>query len=688
MTVAPWSRLVTAVVFAVLAGDLVGPTPASAVDEDGSLDSAFSDVYAGSASGLNDTVYGTAVQSDGKIVVGGGFSSYYDGGTGVQSGGLARFNADGSLDTAFSTAFAGTAAGINGQVKTVAVQPDGKIVVAGAFSSYNNGSGNDLRVNGLARFNSDGTLDTSFTEQYAGTSNPSASGRGLGNLVNSAALQADGRIVVVGGFSSYDDGSGANSKVNKLARFNSDGSLDSEFSSAYAGSGVGLATSASAVAVQADGKILVGGAFASYDDGSGANTKVSRVARFTATGTLDGDFATTYAGTSTGLNVSVAALAVQPDGKILVGGDFTSYNTGSGANSKVNKLARFNPDGSLDGGFTTSYAGTGPGLVGAVLALAVQSDSKILIGGSFSSYNDGSGANGKVNKLARFNAAGTLDTGFTTAYAGTAQGLANMVRTVQLDATGRILVGGNFTSYDDGSGSNSKVNKLARFFGSPLVQTITFPPLADTALDATAPVPTATASSGLPVEYSSDSPGVCTVSGAITMLAAGTCSITARQPGNDTFLPAEPVTRSFQVTSPPSPSPTAPPTPSPTVSPTPSPSPVPRTSLRVVAKPAQDRLVAGRPALLVRRVVTDGTVSARVTCTVGDKPRPRLCDVKVPRAASAQPYRVVVTPKCSERLTVRVAISARRSDARRTNWERSWRVARHPFVMCTQRGTG
>ena len=164
-----------------------------------------------------------------------------------------------------------------------------------------------------------------------------------------------------------------------------------------------------ALAVQGDGKIVVGGQFLSFNDGSGANTKVNKLARFTADGALDTAFTASYAGTATGLNNSVYSVAVQGDGRIVVGGSFFSYNNGSGANSKVSKLARFTADGSLDTSFTNSYAGSATGLGDEVYSLAVQSDAKIVVGGAFHDYDDGSGPNPKVNHLARFNGTSGTD---------------------------------------------------------------------------------------------------------------------------------------------------------------------------------------------------------------------------------------------------------------------------------------
>ncbi len=664
-------------VLVLLTGALGVIPAASAALVDGTLDTAFTNSYAGTSTGFDDYVNAVALQPDGKIIVGGAFTEYNNGaGANNKANQLARVNADGTLDTAFSAAYGGSLRGLTGgEVLSVAVQTDGKIVVGGSFTGYNTGSGSNPKVNKLARFNADGTLDTAFSAAYAGNDT------GLNDFVNSVAVQADGKIVAGGGFTSYNNSPGpANTRANRLTRFNSDGSLDIAFSDSYAGTLTGLDNSLVAVALQADGKILVGGLFSNYNNGSGANNKVSKLARFNADGALDTTFTNTYAGTGTGLSGTVTALAVQGDGKVVVGGQFVSLNDGSGANTKVNKLARFTAGGVLDTAFTTSYAGTATGLSNSVHSVAVQGDGRIVVGGAFTSYNNGSGANTKVSKLARFTADGGLDTGFTNAYAGSGPGLGDDVASLAEQPNGKILVGGFFHDYNDGSGLNPKVNQLARFNGT-LNQTITFPSLSDTALNATAPVPAATASSGLPVTYTSDTPAACTIAGGtITLVTTGTCSITANQAGNDTFQPASPVARSFTVT----PTPTPGPTPSPTPEPTPRPTPTPRTTLTVKGKPKAAKLKVGRSTTVVKRVTSNGSKSVKAHCTAGGKKAKRVCDIRIQQKRG----RVVVAPRCSDKVAVTVKVTAEKPGAQRTTWTRSWKVAKKPFISCSAKRTG
>jgi len=285
-------------------------------------------------SGFNGTVLSLALQSDGKILVGGNFSDY----DGVGISRIARLNADGSLDTGFVTG-----SGFNGTVLSLALQSDGKILVGGIFSDYNG-----VGISRIARLNADGTLDTGFV-----------TGSGFNSDVLSLALQSDGKILVGGSFNVYD-GVGIG---DDIARLNADGTLDTGFVT-----GSGFNSAVSSLALQSDGKILVGGSFNDYD-----GVDIRNIARLNADGTLDTGFLT-----SSGFNASVRSLALQSDGKILAGGEFTNYDKVS-----ISRFARLNADGTLDTGFVT-----GRGFIGFVYALALQPNGKILVGGNFSEYDD------------------------------------------------------------------------------------------------------------------------------------------------------------------------------------------------------------------------------------------------------------------------------------------------------------
>ncbi|NQU36978.1 MAG: delta-60 repeat domain-containing protein [Actinobacteria bacterium] len=440
-------KLLTGALVAVLVLGGCGSQVTDSVDEGsqsaadavpGAWDIDFANSYAGSGTGLSPTgedgVDVVATQPDGKLVVGGDFDSY-NGNTKVNL--LARFTQDGSLDTAFTNAYAGTGVGLDakGAVEGVAVQPDGKIVVVGYFTNYNG-----KKAPGIARFNSDGSLDADF-------SNNDPTKGGITGVASTVALQRDGKIVIGGQFTVGPEGK----SVENVARFNADGSLDSDFIKTYGNGGKGLVGNFGvlSVAVQSDGKILVGGDYQKYN----GDAKANKLTRFNPDGSLDAAFTKTYAGTGNGLNGFVMGMKVQPDGKIVLTGNFTGYN----ANAKVNGLARFNSDGSLDTAFANTYAGPGTGLDFGADNLAVQGDGGIVVVGAFSKYN----GNPRVNHLARFNSDGSLDATFAKNYAGAGTGLDFTVHAIDV-AGSEILVGGIFTKYN----GDTKANLLTRFEGA------------------------------------------------------------------------------------------------------------------------------------------------------------------------------------------------------------------------------
>jgi len=297
------------------------------LNTDGSIDTSFV-----VGSGFNSNPQSIAVQPDGKILVGGIFTSYQ----GVSSNRIIRLNTDGSIDTSFVV---GT--GFNSNPSSIAVQPDGKILVGGFFSTYQGVSSNKI-----IRLNTNGSIDTSFVV-----------GSGFnGSTVNSIAIQADGKILAGGSFSTYQ---GVLS--NNIIRLNTDGSIDTSFVS-----GSGFNSFVNSIVIQSDGKILVGGSFSTYQEVLSNN-----IIRLNTDGSIDTSFVS-----GSGFNSSVPSIVIQSDGKILVGGSFSTYQ---GVSS--NKIIRLNTDGSID---TSFYIGTG--FNSSVNSIAIQADGKILVGGFFVSY--------------------------------------------------------------------------------------------------------------------------------------------------------------------------------------------------------------------------------------------------------------------------------------------------------------
>jgi uncharacterized delta-60 repeat protein len=330
---------------------------------------------------LNNEVRSVAVQPDGKVLIAGSFAQVH----GALRPGLARLNADGSTDFSFAPAAGGYTA--------VLLQPDGKVLVAGST---------------VSRLNPDGSLDPAFGGLQS-IENP--------GFVLAMALQGDGKIVIVGNFT----------RVNgtdrfDVARLNPDGSLDTGFQNGMGGITSPWGEPANAVAIQPDGKVLIAGSFDSVN-----GTERHEIARLNADGSLDPTFQNGMAGVGRYFGGSYAtqvhALALQPDGKVLIGGYSDSVNGVS-----RHGIARLNPDGSLDAAFQNGMLGVQGWEIDAI---AVQSDGKVLIGGGFAQLNGSVAYN-----FARLNTDGSRDTGYTAKIGS--------VYSIALQHDGKAVIGGAF----------------------------------------------------------------------------------------------------------------------------------------------------------------------------------------------------------------------------------------------------
>ncbi|MDX2188374.1 MAG: T9SS type A sorting domain-containing protein [Bacteroidota bacterium] len=361
------------------------------LNEDGSLDGTFNPGLGASGS-VPSVVYVVVMQSDGKILIGGNFTNY----NGRPRKCIARLNADGSLDSTFKVG-----SGTNDVVYTLALQSDGKVLMGGKFTTYNG-----TTCNRIVRLMGDGTLDTLFK-----------SGNGANGDVHAIVLQPDGKVYIGGNFTIY-----FNSNRNRIARLNTDGSLDTLFKSSNGTNG-----KIRAIAIQQDGKVLIGGDFNNYN-----SSDRNHIARLNTDGSLDATFIP-----GTAANNLILTLSLQTDGKVLIGGVFTSYN-----GSDMNRIARLKSNGSLD-----SIFNPGIGADNYVDALAIQADGKILIGGSFSNYNSIA-----RNRVTRINTNGSLD-----AFFNPNTGANNYVFTLDIQPDEKILIGGYFTSV-----SGTSRNRIAR----------------------------------------------------------------------------------------------------------------------------------------------------------------------------------------------------------------------------------
>jgi uncharacterized delta-60 repeat protein len=316
------------------------------LNSDGSLDASF--LLPSFSSGADASVRALAVQSDSRIIVGGFFTNVDS----VVSPGIARLNADGSVDSNFNPG-----SGADNPVYAVAetfVSGQRKVLVGGAFTRLNGAT-----YNAVGRLNDDGTPDTAFN----------AGGLGANATVYALVVQSDGKILIGGDFTAVNG-----IAASHIARLNQDGSVDTTFTNTTANASV------RAITVQPDGRILLGGLFASVN----GNTNFNRIARLnSASGSSDLTFTP-----GLGANDMVDSIALQTDARIVLGGQFTRC---SGVTR--NRITRLNPDGTVD---PTINFGTGANdLVTAVVVQedAIQGyptnvpDEKIIIGGVFTQYS-------------------------------------------------------------------------------------------------------------------------------------------------------------------------------------------------------------------------------------------------------------------------------------------------------------
>lgn len=349
------------------------------------------------------------------------------------------------LDTSFNPG----AGAQNGFVESMVLQPDGKIVICGSFTSFNGAPGGYV-----ARLNPNGSVDTSFTSSVS-------------YWTRCLALQKDGKIIA-GGF--FNSAGGQSRRL--IARLNSNGSLDTSFDPGFGCTGIlGVGIDGNAdpfvfsIAIQADGKILIGGNFSKYDQVSSPG-----IARLNTNGTLDTTFSV-----GSGVNSWIRSLRVQTNQQVVAAGWFTSYNGFS-----CNRMVLINPDGSpdtsfhpyfgnetaaytmamqngkmvvgghtinpnsvfqqevvrllSDGSFDPTFNPGGSGANDKVESVGVQLDGKIVMGGYFSLYN-GTG----VGNIARLNPDGTLDPTFNA-------DVDNWIWTVLVQPDGKVLICGGFNN--------------------------------------------------------------------------------------------------------------------------------------------------------------------------------------------------------------------------------------------------
>ena len=386
-----------------------GPTKFLRLNGDGTLDTTFSDA-------LSNVVRENrwVIDAAGRILYYGTDSKYH------------RLNPNGSVDQTFTPV---TVTEV-GKVFAAARQSDGKVILAGTFTLMNG-----VPRTSIARVRADGSLDTSFD-----------GGTGFDVPPTQMRVQADGKILAIGSFASYNG-----SPRSGMARINGNGTLDTAFTPTV--------TNVRAMALQSDGRIVIGGSFTSVNGVTRAY-----LARLLPTGELDSSFVPVIG------CCDVNDLLIQPDGKIVIGGGFSGVDgfsrpnlarltangaldqtltatptTGENVVTKVaiqpngkyltavanSEIRRRNSDGSLDASFSSIvFQGAGSPRIDSIF---VDVDGSFFVGGSFALVNGGDRPN-----IARFSADGVQDAQFFPA------GTDGSVRTIIGDVAGRIIIGGEF----------------------------------------------------------------------------------------------------------------------------------------------------------------------------------------------------------------------------------------------------
>lgn len=316
------------------------------IDALGELDATFTPPVVGA----NDTATAIVQDDDGKIILGGTYMSL----TSATNSYLIGLDADGTRSDWFETELP------DGQVLCLLRQQDGKLLVGGGFTGIK-GS----QQNALARLTPEHDIDPSFKTRFH-----------AGSLIHCLTQQSDEKILVGGNFNH-----GPKSELNtNFVRLLTDGSPDEDF--------IHIVDDwVFTVLQQTNGQILIGGVFKNID---GVERKY--LARLNEDGSLDTSFTP-----DTGPLGWVYAMAQQPDGRILIGGEFTSID-----GVDRNHIARLNVDGSLD-----DYFNPGTAANESVKVIRLQDDGRILIGGEFSSFDET-----PRRHIAKIGEDGSLDRGF------------------------------------------------------------------------------------------------------------------------------------------------------------------------------------------------------------------------------------------------------------------------------------
>ena len=355
----------------------------------------------------NGSIYSMTTQSDGKIIVWGGFTTY----KWVAARSIARLNTDWSRDTSFDIW-----SGFNNMVVSLAVQSDGRIIVWWYFTTYKWNT-----ANWIIRLNNNWSIDSSFVVWS-----------GFSVWPSTIAIQSDGKIIAGGGSITYKW-----VQVNWIIRLNTDWSIDNSFV-IWDGFDQGLGD----IKIQSDGKIIVWGNFTTYK-----SVAANRIIRLNTDWSRDTSF-----DMWNWFNSMVKTIAIQSDGKVLVGGQFTTYSWVS-----ARSIARLNTDWSRDTSFdswnwTDSWIDT----------IAIQSDGKIIAAGGFTTYKSLD-----QYTIIRLNDDWSKDSSFDAWFP-----MYSSIKKILIKSNGKILAGWDFitylntnwtkdTSFDTWGGFDWSVNDIA-----------------------------------------------------------------------------------------------------------------------------------------------------------------------------------------------------------------------------------
>jgi uncharacterized delta-60 repeat protein len=421
------------------------------LNPDGTLDATFN---AGGA-GPNYQVQKVFRQTDGYFVIAGRFTQF----NGTPYERIVRLDANGGIDPSFNVGygfqgFSDFMGGYISYIRSINQQPDGKLLIGGTFVGYDS-----IPSNGLVRIMPDGGFDATFNvgSGIAGTSNDQT-------RITHIEILPDGRMMLCGNFQSY------NGQVSPgIARISADGSFDPGFNV-----GTGYGSGCGKSFALADGELLALGSstyngspvsylavldsngtyVSAFNAGSGPNAGIGHFlplpnGQFVAIGsftTFDGlqrnkmalleANATVVPGfrEPTGFDGYLTAIEAQADGKAMVGGSFTRNGPFA-----VNDLMRLMPDGTVDFSFNA-----GLGVNGDINAIAVQTDGKYLVGGSYITQYNGE----SVGPLFRLHPNGTRDTSYNVTLNG------YLVYAIEMQPDGKALVAGQFTTVNGQSAQN------------------------------------------------------------------------------------------------------------------------------------------------------------------------------------------------------------------------------------------